>query len=109
MPLALKLVLLSVAATALVVGAAFVALRASVENNVRRVFASELQTSQQTLQQLQDRRRHLLLATSSLVATSPTLRAALQTWQVEAKSGAQHRSDLLATVQTELDGIYANL
>ena len=45
-PLGVRLVLLSVAITILVVGAAFFALRARVESDVTRVFATELEHTQ---------------------------------------------------------------
>ena len=60
------------------------------------------------LQQLQDRDLHLLLATSS-VSTSPTLRAALQTWRFETNAGLPARPDLLATIQRELERVFADL
>ena len=107
--ISVKLVVLTAAATALVVSAAFLALRARVVTDIRREFASELDASQLALRGQQDRNLRLLLATSSLVSTSPTLRAALQTWRVESNAGLPTRNDLLATIQRELEVIFADL
>jgi signal transduction histidine kinase/CheY-like chemotaxis protein len=109
LPISLKLVLLSAGATALVVSATFLALRARVDADIRREFATELDAGQQAIRNQQDRNLRLLLATSSLVSTSPTLRAALQTWRVETNAGLPSRPDLLATIQREVGVIFADL
>jgi signal transduction histidine kinase/ActR/RegA family two-component response regulator len=108
-PLGAKLALLSALVTAAVVAVTFLALRASAGSDVRHAFVAELEASQRGLQQLQDRDLHLLLATSSVVSTSPTLRAALQTWRVETRAGLPSRPDLLATIQREVERVFADL
>ena len=108
-PLGLRLALLSALLTALVVGVAFLALRDRTERYVRRVFESELMTGQRGLGQLQDRYLHLLLASGSLVSTSPTLRAALQTWRVEANAGLAPRNELLATLEDEAQALLGEI
>ena len=108
-PLGVKLALLSAAVTAVVVGVAFMALRARAEADVRRVFMTELGASQRSLRQLQNQNLKLLLATSSLVSTSPTLRAALQTWRVESNVGLPPRNDLVTTIQREVQRIFNDL
>jgi len=107
--LGLQLALVSVVATALVVGATFVWLQVRVAADVRRIFAAELAASQRGVRALQDRELRLLLATSALVSTSPTLRAALQTRRVEANEGQAPRPELLATIQREVERIYGDL
>ena len=108
-PLSLKLVLLSASATVLVVAASFLALRARVVSNIRHQYIAELENSQNDLHRLQDRNLSLLLETSSLVSTSPTLRAALQTWRYEVAAGMPTRKELLATIQREVEVIFADL
>ena len=108
-PLGVKLALLSALVTAGVVAVTFLALRARASADVRRAFVTELEASQRGLQQLQDRDLRLLLATSSVVSTSPTLRAALQTWRVENNAGLPARPDLLATIQREGERVFADL
>jgi len=107
--LGLRLAVVSMLATALVVGVTFVWLQARVADGVRRVFAAELAASQRGVRQLQDRELRLLLATSALVSTSPTLRAALQTRRVEANEGLAPRADLVATIQREVERVYGDL
>ena len=108
-PLGVKLALLSALVTAAVVAVTFLALRASAGSDVRHAFVAELEESQRGLQQLQDRDLHLLIATSSVVSTSPTLRAALQTGRVETNAGLPARPDLLATIQREVERLFAGL
>jgi signal transduction histidine kinase len=108
-PLSAKLAILSAGMTVLVVSVAFIALRQKVDADVRRVFAQELSASQRGLGQLQDQNLRLLLETSALVSTSPTLRAALQTWRVEANSGLPRRDDLLETIRRELQRLFVGL
>jgi signal transduction histidine kinase/ActR/RegA family two-component response regulator len=108
-PLGVKLALLSALVTAAVVAVTFLALRASAGSDVRHAFVAELEESQRGLQLLQDRDLHLLLATSSVVSTSPTLRAALQTGRVETNAGLPARPDLLATIQREVERLFADL
>jgi len=107
--LGVKLALLSALVTAVVVAVAFLALRASAEADVRQAFIAELEASQRGLQQLQDRELRLLLVTSTVVSTSPTLRAALQTRRVETNAGLPRRPDLLATIQREVARLFADL
>ena len=107
--LGVKLALFSALVTAVVTGIAFLALRMRAEADVSRVFVAELESSQRALRQLQERDLHLLLATSSLVSTSPTLRAALNTWRGEANAGLPMRSDLIATIQVEVVRVFGEL
>ena len=107
--LGLKLALLSALVTAAVVAVAFLALRARAGGDVRHAFVTELEASQRGVQQLQDGELRLLLATSSVVSTSPTLRAALQTWRLETNAGLAARPDLLATIQREVERISADV
>lgn len=105
----MQLAALSVGATVLTIAITFVALRARTQAEVRGVFANELAASQRGLRQIQDRNLRLLLATSSLVSTSPTLRAALQTGLGEANAGLPSRPELLATIQREVQRIFQDL
>lgn len=93
----------------MVVGGAFLALRAAAVRDVRRVFLGELARNQQAWRTLQEERLHLLLAASSLVSTSPTLRAALQTARTEQNAGLSPRPDLLATVRRETEQVFGDL
>jgi signal transduction histidine kinase/CheY-like chemotaxis protein len=107
--LGVKLALLGAGLTAVVVGSTFLVLKARAEAAVRRVFTSELAASQRHLRSVQDQNVRLLLHTSSLVSTSPTLRAALSTYRGEALSGQPMRSDLLQTIQREVAVVFREL
>jgi signal transduction histidine kinase/CheY-like chemotaxis protein len=93
----------------LAVTVAFIALRQRVDADVRRVFSDELAASQRGLGKLQDQNLRLLLETSALVSTSPTLRAALETWRVETNSGLPMREDLLETIRREVQRLFVGL
>jgi len=108
-PLGVQLVLFSAVVTALVVGTSFFVLRGRATADVRRTFAGELARSQQALRALQERDLQLLLATSGLVSTSPTLRAALETARVEGNAGLAARPVLVATIRREAEQVFADL
>jgi signal transduction histidine kinase/CheY-like chemotaxis protein len=92
-----------------VVGATFLVLRARAEAAVRRVFVAELERSQRQLREQQEHNLRLLLETSSVVSTSPTLRAALGTWRGEAMQGLPARPELLETIQREVSRVFGEL
>ena len=71
--------------TSIVVAAAFVTLRERIDANVRAVFVRELREREHDVSALRRERLRLLLATSSLVSTSPTLRAALRHAQLRGR------------------------
>ena len=108
-PLGVKLAILSAAMTVIVVGFVFLGLRKRLDAEVRRVFTEELSASQRGLGKLQDQNLRLLLETSTLVSTSPTLRAAMQTLRVEANSGLPRRTDLVETIRREVARIFQEL
>jgi len=108
-PLGLKLAILSAGVTVLVVGFAFLALRQKVDADVRTMFADELSGSQRGLRQLQGQNLRLLMETSALVSTSPTLRAALQTGRTETNAGLPVRDDLVETIRREISRIFTGL
>ena len=108
-PLRLKLMLLAGGMTALVVAGSFLVLRTRAIGDVRLVFADELARSQRALRGLQERDLSLLLATSNLVTTSPTLRAALETARSEANAGLPARAALLATIRREAERVFQEL
>jgi signal transduction histidine kinase/ActR/RegA family two-component response regulator len=103
-PLGVKLALLSALLTAVVVGTGFEVLRIRTGADVRRVFVAELNDRVAALRQLQDRDLRLLLATSAVASTSPTLRAALSTLRSEGDAGAA-----LETIQREAARLFEDL
>jgi signal transduction histidine kinase len=104
--LGVKLALLCAALTVGVMATALLALRAAAVGDVRRVVLTELTEGQQSWRRQQTQRLHLLLATSSLVSTSPTLRAALATARDESTG---HQAELVATIQRETERVFGDL
>jgi signal transduction histidine kinase/ActR/RegA family two-component response regulator len=102
-----KLALLGALLTACVVGSTFFALRITTERNIRRVFATELQESQRSIRQAQNRDRQLLLRSAILLSSSPTLRAALD-WRTDV-GNARLRAQQTATVENEANSAFAGL
>ena len=107
--LRIRLVMLSVALTAGVVGFLFTVLGMSIHTQTRRLLAAGLTRQQTRLAEVQAAEERDLLRLSSLMTESPTLRAALETYQSEWESAGPTRTDLLATVQAEVDRLAAGL
>ncbi|HKQ98747.1 MAG TPA: hypothetical protein VJV75_12795, partial [Candidatus Polarisedimenticolia bacterium] len=84
--LRIRLVILSVALTAGVVGFLFAVLGMSIQTQTRRLLAAGLARQQTRLAEVQAAEERDLLRLSSLMTESPTLRAALETYQSEWES-----------------------
>ena len=89
--------------TLAVVASAFAVLSVEIRRQTRSHLADLLAQNQKTVLELQRRNGNELLWTSRLMTQSPTLRAAMETYRSEIDQRSDRRSDLLATVQTELD------
>jgi signal transduction histidine kinase/CheY-like chemotaxis protein len=102
-----KLALVGALLGAVVVGGAFVVLRFSIEQNVRRVFVNELQASQRALRQIEEHNRQILVQRALLVSTSPQFRAAFGAWRNDAgtgDAGVQRLATIQEAVQDAFDG-----
>jgi signal transduction histidine kinase len=108
-PLGTKLVLFSTLLAVLVVGLAFAAVSLQIRRHTRDLLVRTLEQHQRTLLDIQARARAGLIEMSRLMTGSPTLRAAMETYRTEGRSGAPARHDLLATVQEEATRIGAAL
>ena len=100
-----RLVLFGTLVTVTAVAIAFGLLSLEVRRQTRAHLAELLGQNQRTVLELQRHNQRELLWTSRLMTQSPTLRAAMETYQSELASSPERRADLLATVQTELDRI----
>ena len=87
------------------VAGSFALLSLEIRRQTRAHLADLLAENQKTVLELQKRSFDELLWTSRLMTQSPTLRAAMETYESESPSPSGQRLDLLATVQTELDRI----
>ena len=103
MSLRTRLVLFGTLVIVAAIGCAFALLSLEVRRQTRAHLADLLAQSQRTLLTLQKRSLEELLWSSRLMTESPTLRAAMETYEAENSSGSPRRTDLLATIQAELD------
>jgi signal transduction histidine kinase/CheY-like chemotaxis protein len=105
MSLGTRLVLFGTLVTLVSVAGSFALLSVEIRRQTRSHLADLLAENQKTVLALQKRSFDELLWTSRLMTQSPTLRAAMETYESESPSSSGKRPDLLATVQTELDRI----
>jgi putative nucleotidyltransferase with HDIG domain len=94
---------------AIILVAVFVLISLDVRQRVRESVAANLASGQQAFARVERIRRQDLLATVSVLAESPTLKAALDIWQTEREANAGSQAALIATVQRELAKIAAQI
>src|SRR5262249_4101795 len=94
---------------ALAVGVAFLALSMELRRHTRRLLAGTLAQHQRMPLDVQRRGLEELLRASTLMSSSPTLRAAMETYRSEMAPSAGPRTDLLATIQKETETIAGGL
>jgi signal transduction histidine kinase/CheY-like chemotaxis protein len=104
-----RLVLFTTVLTAASVLAAFLTISFQIRRNTRELLASTLAHHQRMLLSLEERDLEQLVRTSTVMTDNPTLRAAMETYRLEASPGARERADLLGTVETEAARIAAGL
>jgi len=104
-----RLVFFSTLLTAVVLLTAFVFVSFQIRRNARALIADELAQSQQMVLNQQIRTRRQLLRTSGLVTENSTLRAAIETYRLEALVAGHPRPDLIATIQHEVEKISSAL
>jgi C4-dicarboxylate-specific signal transduction histidine kinase/CheY-like chemotaxis protein len=98
-----RLVLFGTLVTLVTIAGSFALLSLEIRRQTRSHLAELLAQNQRTVLALQKRSLDELLWTSRLMTHSPTLRAAMDTYESERPSASAGRPDLLATVQAELD------
>jgi putative nucleotidyltransferase with HDIG domain len=88
----------------------FFFVRMSVRDQVRLTVTQNLDVSQRMLAALEERRLHELRTQAQTLAENPTLKAAMDTYAAESQFGDESaRTQLLATVQRELDKLSARV
>ena len=80
----------------------FSVLSVQVGNSTRDLFTTELARNGRTLVALQHESRRQLVLTAAVLAQSPTLKSAIETYRVEQQSGSAPRAILTETVEREL-------
>jgi putative nucleotidyltransferase with HDIG domain len=77
----------------------FIVITLVVRDSVRASVVDRLETGQQMLSTLEERRIADLESQAAALAESPTIKAALDTYRAEQRADSAQRADLLATVQ----------
>jgi len=88
----------------------FVVVTVTVRSQVRESVAANLESSQRMFAALETRRQRELVAQAGTLAENPTLKAALDTYQSESKTGSDAiTAQLLATIDGELRKVAARI
>ena len=104
-----KLIAFSTLLTIVAVALTCAALSVEIRRQTRRLLADTLDHHQRMMLDVQRREHEELLWLSRLMTESPTLRAAMETYESEGGAVARPRADLLATIQTEAERIAGGL
>jgi len=107
--LSTKAILLSIALTTFVITAAFVTLSIEIRNETKQLLQDLLNRSERQVLSIKEDNLSQLLWVSSQIANNPTLRASMETYRLESAISVETRKALLATLQNELDKIWAGL
>jgi putative nucleotidyltransferase with HDIG domain len=88
----------------------FVVVTVSVREQVRQSVTTNLESSQRIFAALETRRQRELVAQAGTLAENPTLKAALDTYQTEARTGGSAvEAQLLETIDRELAKVAARI
>ena len=88
----------------------FVVVTLSVRDQVRQAVAANLESSQRVFAALETRRQREMRAQAASLAENPTLKAALDVYQTEARgSDETRRAELLQTIDREVDKLAASV
>jgi signal transduction histidine kinase/ActR/RegA family two-component response regulator len=104
-----QLLLFSALLTVAVVGVMFSLLGVTVRTQTRRLLTATLVQHQQRMAAVQRSRTAELVRASVLLTESPTLRAALETYETERDRSGAGRGDLLETIQREMTRVASGL
>jgi putative nucleotidyltransferase with HDIG domain len=94
---------------AVILAAVFALISLDVRQRVRQSVLENLDAGHQAAARLQRERQRELETTVSLLAESPTLKAALDTWQAERDAEPAIQRELVETVQREAEKIAARI
>ena len=81
----------------------------STRRQVRESVAANLSASQRVFASLETRRQREMITQTTVVADSPTLKAAIDTYQEETRSGQAPTPELIKTIEVEVDKLAAQL
>jgi putative nucleotidyltransferase with HDIG domain len=103
--LVVRALIASFGMVAVILIAVFTLVSLDVRQRVRQSVIADLDAGHQAAARIQLERQRDLQTTVSLLSDSPTLKAALDTWQSERRSRSGDQQELLETVQREADKI----
>ncbi len=102
-------ILFNVGLITVVIGAVFTSLSIELRSETKQLLQDLLNRSEQQVLSIQEDNLSQLLWASSQISNNSTLRAAMETYRLEAAPRPEVRAELLATLQNELDKIWAGL
>ncbi len=109
MRLSTRAILFSIAMTAFVITAVFVTLSIEIRSETKQLLQDILNRSEKQVLSIQQDNLSQLLWASTQISSNSTLRAAMETYRLESTIKTGNRAELLATVQNELDKVWAGL
>jgi len=109
MRLSTKAILFNVVLITVVITAVFVTLSIEIRSETQQMLQDVLNRSEKQVVSIQQDNLSQLLWASSQISNNPTLRAAMETYRLEPEVRLENRDELLATIQNELDKIWAGL
>jgi len=109
MRLSTRAILFNIGLTTFVITAVFVTLSIEIRSETKQLLRDMLNRSEKQVLSIQQDNLSQLLWASSQISANPTLRAAMETYRLEPDLRVPVRSELLATIQNELDKIWAGL
>lgn len=109
MRLSTKAMLFSMSLIAIVISAVFIGLSIQLKQETKQLLQDLLNRSEAQVQSIQQDNLEQLFWATSQISSNSTLRAAMETYRLEASPNEGIRAELLATIQNELDKIWGNL
>jgi signal transduction histidine kinase len=109
MRLSTRAILFSIGLTTVVITAVFVTLSIEIRNETKQLLQDILNRSEKQVLSIQQDNLSQLLWASSQISSNATLRAAMETYRLESTLASGISAELLATVQNELDKVWAGL
>jgi len=104
-----RAILLSFTLTAIVITVVFITLSIEIKKETKHFLQDMLNRSERQVISIKEDNLVQLLWVSTQITNNPTLRAAMETYRLESNLSGENRTELLATLQNELDKIWMGL
>lgn len=109
MRLSTKAMLLTVVLATLVISVIFITLSLEIRDEIKQILRDTLNRTEQQVLSIKEDNLAQLIWVSSQISSNPTLRAAMETYRLEASMNMAVHAELLATLKNELDKIWPGL